>query len=153
MHMRHGMRCVQRRGKQQRWLLGCFGGGGSGGSGTVRHTERQIPILTPPYGGTKLGEPKGGPKETLVEGPPPGRAPISPHQVHQGAGGKGYRQALVVMCPPAGVLTPAPQVSRDAVGWCERYPLVSLRPDPNSNPDANPHLELERSKVSPPHRP
>jgi hypothetical protein len=31
-------------------------------------------------------------------------------------------------------------VSRDAVGWCERYPLISLRPDPNSNPDANPHL-------------
>jgi hypothetical protein len=37
------------------------------------------------------------------------------------------------------------------MGWCERHPLVSLRPDPNSNPDANPHLELESSRVSPPH--
>jgi hypothetical protein len=34
-------------------------------------------------------------------------------------------------------------------GWCERHPLVSLRPDPNSNPDANPHL----AGVSPTHRP
>ena len=48
--------------------------------------------------------------------------------------GKGYRQALVVVCPPPGLLSTAPQVSRDAVGWCERHPLVSLRPDPNSNP-------------------
>ena len=65
--------------------------------------------------------------------------------------GKGYRQALVVMCPPVSVLSTAPQVSRDAVGWCERHPLSSLRPDPNSNPNANPHLELESSRVSPPH--
>jgi hypothetical protein len=28
---------------------------------------------------------------------------------------------------------------------------VSLRPDPNSNLSANPHLELESSRVSPPH--
>jgi hypothetical protein len=53
--------------------------------------------------------------------------------------GMGYRQALVVLCPPVSVLSTAPQVSCDAMGWCERYP-VSLRPDPNSNPDANPHL-------------
>ena len=38
---------------------------------------------------------------------------------------------------------------RAAMGWCERHPLVSLRPDPNSNPDANPTL-LESSRVSPP---
>jgi hypothetical protein len=57
------------------------------------------------------------------------------------------------MCPPpAGVLSTAPQVSRDAMGWCERHLLVSLRPDPN--PDANPHLELERqqSVATPPGR-
>jgi hypothetical protein len=53
--------------------------------------------------------------------------------------GMGYRQALVVLCPPVSVLSTAPQVSCDAMGWCERYP-VSLRPDLNSNPDANPHL-------------
>jgi hypothetical protein len=59
-----------------------------------------------------------GLKETLVEGPPlgPPWAPVSPHQAHPwGAVGKGYRQALVVMCPPAGVLSTAPQVSRDAL--------------------------------------
>jgi hypothetical protein len=52
-----------------------------------------------------------------------------------------------------GALSTSPQVSRDAMGWCERYPLVSLRPDPNSNINGNPHLELESSRVSPPHRP
>jgi hypothetical protein len=79
----------------------------------------------------------------------PWGAPISPHQARQGAGwGKGLRQALVVMCPPpVSVLSTAPQVSRDALGWCERYP-VSLRPDPNSNPNANPHLALESCRVS-----
>jgi hypothetical protein len=49
--------------------------------------------------------------------------------------------------PPVSILSTAPQVSRDALGWCERYP-VSLRPDPNSNPNANPHLALESCRVS-----
>ena len=40
----------------------------------------------------------------------------------------------MVLCPPVSVLSTAPQVSCDALGWCERYP-VSLRPDPNSNPN------------------
>jgi hypothetical protein len=41
-----------------------------------------------------------------------------------GKGAKGYRQALVVMCPPTGVLSTAPQVSCDAMGWCERHPCL-----------------------------
>jgi hypothetical protein len=78
-----------------------------------------------------------------------------PSQAHQGAGcgQRGIGRRYVVLCPPRSVLSTAPQVSCDAMGWCERHPLVSLRPDPNSNPDANPHLELESSRVSPPHRP
>jgi hypothetical protein len=40
-------------------------------------------------------------------GPPLG-PPVSPHQAHQGAGGKGYRQALVVMRPPPPVCSLQP---------------------------------------------
>jgi hypothetical protein len=57
--------------------------------------------------------------------------------------GKG-RQALVVMCPPAGVLSTAPQVSRDAMGWCEEASLtLTLTPTPTLT-------LMESSRVSPP---
>ena len=63
--------------------------------------------------------------------------------------GKGYRQALVVVCPPPGLLSTAPQVFRDAVVWNS---VVSLRPDPNPNPNANPHLAGEQQSVATPGR-
>jgi hypothetical protein len=39
-----------------------------------------------------------------------------------------------------------------AMGWCVGIP-VSLRPDPNSNPDANPHLSWRAAECSHPTRP
>jgi hypothetical protein len=61
--------------------------------------------------------------------------------------GKGYRQALVVMCPPAGVLSTAPQVSRDAMGWCEEASLtLTLTPTPTLT-------LMEQQSVATPHRP
>ena len=87
------------------------------------------------------------PQDDFSRGAPLG-PPLALTRLTRGlAVGKGYRQALVVLCPPVSVLSTAPQVSCDAMGWCERYP-VSLRPDPNSNPNANPHLALESCRVS-----
>jgi hypothetical protein len=64
---------------------------------------------------------------------------------------KGYRQALVVMCPPRRSALYSPSGVPRCDGVVREASLSLLRPDPNSNPDANPHLELESSRVSPPH--
>ena len=50
----------------------------------------------------------------------------------------------MVVCPPPGLLSTAPQVFRDAVVWNS---LVSLRPDPTLTP--TPTLTLQQSVATP----
>jgi hypothetical protein len=87
------------------------------------------------------------PQDDFSRGAPLG-PPLALTRLTRGlAVGKGYRQALVVMCPPAGVLSTAPQVSRDAMGWCEEASLtLTLTPTPTLT-------LMEQQSVATPHRP